>query len=65
MESNNKLKEIDIENRKCYLDMIIRIDDFDFYNILRNEKWYKNILVCKISYKTLIVQNHCVLRSIK
>ena len=65
MESNNKLKEIDIENRKCYLDMIIRIEDFDFYNILINKKWYKNILVCNISYKTLIVQNHCVLSSIK
>ena len=38
MESNNKLKEIDIENRKCYLDMIIRIEDFNFYNILINKK---------------------------
>ena len=30
MEINNKLKEIDIKNRKCYyLDDIIKIEDFD------------------------------------
>ena len=30
MEINNKLKEIDITNRKCYyLDDIIKIEDFD------------------------------------
>ena len=53
MESNNELKEIDI--KKCYyFDGIIKIEDFDFDNILIDEKSYKNIFVYDISYKTLI-----------
>ena len=51
MESNDKLKEIDIKNCTCYyFNNIIKIDDFDFDNV----KSYKNILVHDISYKTLI-----------
>ena len=51
MESNNKLKEIDIKNRTCfYFDEIIKIEDFDFHNILRNKKSYKNILGYDVSY---------------
>ena len=39
MKSNNKLKEIDIKNRMCYyFDDIKKIEDFDFNNILVNEK---------------------------
>ena len=54
MESNDKLKEIDIKNRTCYYsDDIIKIEDFNFSNILIDEKSYKNILVYNISYKTL------------
>ena len=38
MESNNKLKEIDIKNCTCYyFDDIIKIEDFNF-DILINEK---------------------------
>ena len=38
MESN-KLKEIKIRNKRSYyFDYIIEIDDFDFDNILINEK---------------------------
>ena len=39
MESNDELKEIDIKNCTCYyFDDIIKIEDFDFDNILINEK---------------------------
>ena len=39
MESNDKLKEIDIKNRTCYyFDNIIKIEDFDNDDILRDEK---------------------------
>ena len=35
MKRNDELKEIDIENRKCYyFDNIIKIEDFDLNNIL-------------------------------
>ena len=46
MESNDKLKEIDIKYRACYyFDDIIKIEDFDLNNILIDEKSYENILV--------------------
>ena len=55
MESNDKLKEIDIKNRTCYyFDDIIKIEDFDLDNILIDEKSYKNNLVYNISCKSLI-----------
>ena len=55
MESNDKLKEIDIKSRTCcYFDDIIKIEDYDLDNILIDEKSYENILVYSISYKTLI-----------
>ena len=39
----------------CYnFDDIIIIEDFDFDNILFNEKSYVNILAYEITYKTLI-----------
>ena len=35
MESNDKLKEIDIKNRTCYyFDDIIKMEDFDLNNML-------------------------------
>ena len=50
MESNDGLKEINIENCTCYyFDDIIKIEDFDFDNILLDEKSHKNILICDIS----------------
>ena len=46
----SKLKEIDIKNRTCYhFDDIIKIEDYDFNNILINEKPCGNILVCNNS----------------
>ena len=50
MESNEKLKEIAIKNCMCYyFNDIIEIEDFDFDNILKDEKSYENILVYNIS----------------
>ena len=41
MESNDKLKGIDIKNRTCYcFDEIIKIEYFDLNNILIDEKSY-------------------------
>ena len=54
MESNNKLKETVIENGTFFcFDDIMKIEDFDFNNILINEKSYENVLIYDISYKTL------------
>ena len=55
MESNDELKEINIKYRAFYyFGDIIKIEDFNFINILLDEKSYGNILVDDISYKTLI-----------
>ena len=55
MESNEDLKQINIENRTSYyFDDIIKIKDSDLDNILIDEKSYENILIYNISYKTLI-----------
>ena len=36
---NNKFKKVHIKNRRCYyFDGIIKSEDFDFYNILIDEK---------------------------
>ena len=55
MESNDKSKDINIKNGTCYyFDDIIKIEDFNFGNILIDEKSYENVLVYSILYKTLI-----------
>ena len=66
LESNDQLKEIDIENRKrYYFDDISKFEDFDLDNILRDEKSYKSILVYNISSKVLIGATPLLLGSIK
>ena len=53
MESNNKLKETDINNHTFYyFDDIININNLNLNNILLNEKSYQNILIYNIWYKT-------------
>ena len=43
---NNEFKKIDIKNRTCYyFNDIIKIQDFDFNNILLDEKSCENILI--------------------
>ena len=55
IESNNKLKEIDIKNRSCYyFSNTIKTENVDLGNILIDEKSYEKILVHDISCKTLI-----------
>ena len=59
MDGNDELKEIDIKNRTCYYSYdIMQVGDFDFDNILLDEKSfedsYENILTYVISYKTFI-----------
>ena len=55
MDSHDELKETDIRNRTCYyFDAKTKTEDFNLDNILIKKKWYKNILVYNISYKTLI-----------
>ena len=46
MESNGKLKEIDLKNHACYyFEDMIKIGDFGLENILIDEKSFANILV--------------------
>ena len=52
---NNEFKKVGIKNRTCYyFDDMIKSEDFDIDNILIDEKSHRNILICDISYKTLI-----------
>ena len=49
------LKKVCIKNCMCYyFRNMIKIEDFNFGNILLNEKSYKSILICNVSFKTLI-----------
>ena len=55
IESNDKLKEINIKSRMCYyFNNTSKTEDFDLHNILIDKESYKNILVYNISYKRLI-----------
>ena len=52
---NNEFKKVHIKNRTCYyFDDIIKLEDFDLDNILKDEKSHENILIYDMSYKTLI-----------
>ena len=56
MKGYDELIEINIKNDiRSYFNDIIKIEDFDFNNILLHEKSYKITLVYVISYKTFIV----------
>ena len=53
MESNDRLKEINIKNRTFYhFDDIIKVEDFNFGNILIDKISYENSFVYNFSYKT-------------
>ena len=47
---NNEFKKVFIENRTHYFDNIIKYEDFDFGNILPDEKSYENILIYEVLY---------------
>ena len=56
MESNVELKDIDNNNRTCYyFDDIIKIEDFDSANILKDEKSSKNVLFIAFHTKLWLV----------
>ena len=45
MENKDELKEINIENRKCYcFDDVMRVIDVDFSDTLLDEESYENLL---------------------
>ena len=55
MECNDELKEINYKILTCYFfDDIIKMQDFEFGNILLDEKPYQNVLIYNTLYKTLI-----------
>ena len=52
---NNKIKKVHIKNgTSYYFDEVITFRDFDFDNILIDEKSHENVLIYDISYETLI-----------
>ena len=52
---NKESKKVCIKNCLCYyFEDIIKLKDFNLDNILIEEKSHKTILICDISYKTLI-----------
>ena len=67
METEDKLKEIDIKNLQCYyFDDIIKDVDIYFSDILLDKKNYMKIFHFMTFYTTLErVQNHRGLGSIK
>ena len=55
MLENNEFLKVHIENRTgYYFDDIIKLEGFDLDKILIDEISLKNILICDISYKTLV-----------
>ena len=49
----NNIKDINVKNRTCYyFDDIIKIEYFDFDNILLDDKSNENVLANDILYKT-------------
>ena len=60
---NIEFGKVHLKNRAYYyVDHIIKLEDFDLANIIRNVKPYKNILIYDISYKNFIVPKHLRIR---
>ena len=56
---DNKVKDINIKNHRCYLfDDIINIKDFDANNIKMDEKSHKNIVNYYIAYVAIKDSNY-------
>ena len=52
---NNELEKVGIKNPACcHFDKIIKIEDFDFDNILLEKKSCENILIYDVSHKALV-----------
>ena len=66
MENNYELKEIYIKNFTCYyFDDIIKFEDFDFDNILVDEKPYKRFQFITFDTKLWLLVNLYVLGLVK
>ena len=49
------LNKVNIRNGTCHcFDYIMRVIDIDFNNVLLDKKSYKKLLICNISYKTVM-----------
>ena len=63
---NNELKKVGTKNRACcHFDKIIKLEDFDFDNILLEKKSCEKNLIYDVSYKLWLAQNLCILCLIK
>ena len=63
---NQEFKKVRIKNRTCYyFDDIIKLEDFAIDNIWIDEKHTKIFLFVTFHLKLSLVQNLCVLDSIK
>ena len=51
---NNELKKVPLKITRAIILMTIKIEDFDFGNILLDEKSYETIMIYDVLYKTLI-----------
>ena len=52
---NSPFNKVRIKDLPCYyFDELIKLQDFDLDNILIDKKWFENIFIYNISYKTLI-----------
>ena len=58
-------KKVILNIVRAIILMTIKIEDFEFDEILLDEKPLENNLIYDISYKLQWVQNHCVLGSNK
>ena len=58
-------KKVILNIVRAIILMAIKIEDFEFDEILLDEKPLENILIYDISYNLQWVQNHCVLGSNK
>ena len=53
---NNELKEVSTKNCTChYFYDKIKTEDIDFDDILSSKKSCTNVLICNISYKTVLI----------
>ena len=63
---NYEFKKGRNRNHTCYyFDDLIKLEDFDFDNILIDKKSHENILICGILYKNLTDPKPCELDSLR
>ena len=58
-------RKLILKNARVLFRYIIKFEDFDLYALSIDEKCYENVLVYNNHTKIYLVQNHCVLGSVK